>query len=383
MDTFIRGTAEYEEAHGLYLRSPDVLRLEGIKIVSPGESPPGKAWTRAATLAHPGVAREMAETPAGRQALLDSISYKHYGLTGQGQGCDIAEFQSSTPSGFQFYIPRLLNENNREDRACRMHKRNIDAWGAPSGAYGIVRPGGDAVAWANHFADLLHELGPWAFVPTVDVELGDPAGNRPYVATVVQVLRDRGFPTVMGYFSAGSAYRFSTQDLVDLWWLAAWGASFPAGAVLHQYVGSPLDRDYCPDYARISGGPAPEVDPLAPFTGADLVGIFEIAQVHLLQTNNDYVNTLLSIAAHAPQFLNDQGYELSRETIQYIANTTPVNADGTGGTVGEALAKLIGVPHTPLVAPQGKPELVTVQSIREGDAAMHEGLARLSARLAS
>lgn len=339
MDTFARGTAEYDEAHGLYVRGPRV------RVVSPGDRAPRTRgplrWERVASVAHPGVAREQAETPAGRDALLRSLDLVHHGAVGQGQGVDVSEFQSATPSGFSFAIARLLNENNREDSRWRMHKANYDAWGVPCGAYGIVRPGADAVLWANHFADLLAQSS-WAFVPTIDVELGDPAANRGYVATAASVLRERGWPIVMGYFSTGGSYRRFVEDLIDRKWGACWGCAYPASFHVHQWSGSPLDRDYCPDFAAISGT-TPEDDPLAGITltqiqQAALAGSVAGTKAVILG-DEEVTNHLLSIAAHAPQYLNDLGYEAAKQTVQDVAHHTPIGVrrDGTVVEVGEAL----------------------------------------------
>lgn len=240
----------YKEAHGLYVRKGK------LKVVSPGDRVPRRRrWSRLGSLDHPGVARAMIQTPEGSARLVREMRERTiHGLSGQGQGVDISEFQNPTPGGFSFYILRLLNENNREDVRWRQHKAAVDSWGVPSGAYGIIRPGAaDPASWAHHFADLLDQKS-WAFVPTIDVELGDAGANRAFVAVAAPILRQRGYPVVMGYFSIGSAYRSATQDLFERWWGACWGCGYPAGFHVHQWSGSPLDRDYCPNYEAISQG---------------------------------------------------------------------------------------------------------------------------------
>lgn len=198
----------------------------------------------------------MIRTHEGAERLFREMSDREglHGVLGQGQGVDISEFQNPTPGGFAFYIIRLLNENNREDVRWRQHKAAVDSWGVPTGAYGIIRPGNaDPAQWAHHFADLLDQKS-WTFVPTIDVELGDPGANRWFVSIAAPILRQRGYPVVMGYFSTGSAYRWQTQDLFERWWGACWGCGYPAGFHVHQWSGSPLDRDYCPSYEAISQG---------------------------------------------------------------------------------------------------------------------------------
>lgn len=374
MDEFAPGTAEYEEAHGLYLKRGQ------FHVVSPGEKAPRRA-KRLGSVAHPGIERE--RIAAG---VRPSFSPLHYGIAGSGQGVDISEFQGSTPSGFQFYIPRLLNEANREDSRFRMHVANIDAWGAPRGAYGIIRPGGDAVSWANHFADLLASAPGWAFVPTVDVELGDPGGCRAYCATVVQVLAGRGYPVRMGYYSAGSAYRQQCQDLFDRHWLAAWGSGYPGGAHLHQWQGSPLDRDFCPDYGPISlgGGPAPEVDPLAGISLDDIKGVARQGAIDalklVLQGDQATINALLSYGTHSVSFLNEPGYERSVMALQYAINQVPVNVSGAGIKLGDAIVALLKKVDPQVVT--GAATLVRPDPVNAADLADPEAKARIEALLA-
>ncbi len=169
-------------------------------------------------------------------------------------GVDISEFQAGTPGGFGFYLIRTLNENGREDSRWRQH--HDEAAGHPRGPYGIIQPWNiDPTVWAQRFAATLS--AGWELTPTVDIELGDPNQNRIYASTVVDYLHGRGIPVVMGYYSAGSAYRQACSFLFQRQWLAAWGSPYPAGADVHQWQGSPLDLDYCPDLGRVGGGSAP------------------------------------------------------------------------------------------------------------------------------
>lgn len=275
-------------------------------------------------------------------ALAEDVSSLVRGISGAGQGCDISEFQGSTPAGFDFYIVRLLNENGREDSRWRQHYNQVRAWGKPIGAYGIIRPGPDAGAWGSRYVDLLRSVR-WDFVPTVDIELGDPAANVGYAAGVNGVLRGAGFGVLMGYYSAGSAFRQRCSYLYDRHWLAAWGSGYPSAAHVHQWSGSPLDRDYCPSYAAISGGPTPEEDPLAGITIDQIRSAAFAATVGgtkaVLLGDEEVTNHLLSVATHAPQFLNAPGYEAARMTVQDVVHHTPIGVrrDGSVVELGEAL----------------------------------------------
>lgn len=167
-------------------------------------------------------------------------------------GCDISEFQGGAPGGFEFYYLRVLNEAGRVDFKWEQHYH--DTAGAPRGAYGIITPNGpDPNEYARRFLVILNAFT-WELVPVIDIELGNAAANRAYAATVSQRLREGGHPVVMGYYSAGSAYRTFCQDLFERQWLASWGAPFPAGAHLQQTQGSPLDLDFTPDLGPIRAG---------------------------------------------------------------------------------------------------------------------------------
>lgn len=255
MDEFARGTVEYDQAHGLYERGGR------YRIVSPGEQTPSHRWRRVRSVAHPGVTREFARRAPH---VLDRPLLAVRALGGLGQGVDISEHQGSTPGGFDFYVVRYINEYGRTDSRVGQHVGTAHAWGRPLGSYGIIQPGAiDPVLWAQRYVNLLREM-PTDFVPVVDIELGDPGANRGYAAVVNDVLRRSGYGVLMAYYSAGSAYRQQCQGLYDRHFLAAWGSRYPSGAHMHQWQGSPLDRDYCPDYAPISGGGAPPPPPPPP-----------------------------------------------------------------------------------------------------------------------
>jgi len=169
-------------------------------------------------------------------------------------GVDISEHNSVTPTGRDFYYIRVLSEYGRQDYRLDQHFNN--AAGRPRGAYGIILPGAiDPNVYADRFIGGLYTYH-FELVPTIDIELGDPAANQGYAAVLVNRLHAAGFPVVMGYYSAGSAYRQRCSYLFERQWLAAWNSGYPAGAHVHQYQGSPLDLDYCPDMGAIgaSGG---------------------------------------------------------------------------------------------------------------------------------
>lgn len=159
-------------------------------------------------------------------------------------GLDVSEHQSSFPAGdFDFCIVRLINENGGTDKRWQAHYDEAKNRGLAIGAYGIIRPGGiSAVEWADRYVGLLAQR-PWEIIPTVDIELGDPAANRPYAESVNVVLRER-YPVLMGYYSAASAYRALCSPLYDRHWLAQWSNQNPGGD-LWQYQGAPLDLDRC------------------------------------------------------------------------------------------------------------------------------------------
>lgn len=172
-------------------------------------------------------------------------------------GADISEFQTRTPRDFgeDYYHIRVLNENGRLDFRWEQHYANVGSWGLPRGAYGIISPNGpDPNEYARRYVAVLKAFN-WELAPTIDIELGNAAANRPYAATVSQRLREAGFPVVIGYYSRDSAYRQFCQDLFERQWIACYGCGFPAGAHEHQFTSNPYDRNYCPDLNLLRAGP--------------------------------------------------------------------------------------------------------------------------------
>lgn len=254
MDEFTPGTPEYDQAHGLYR-----TKRGRLLVISPGTRPPRRA-ERVQSVAHPGAVRDAIHTHG--HATVDAILQA--GTAGpapqaSAQGVDISEFQSSTPGGFDFYVNRYLNEYGRVDSMAATHYANTA--GHVRGSYGIIKPGLiDATTWAARYVDLLRQW-PHEMLPTIDIELGDANANAAYASVVNAVLRGAGYRVLIGYYSRDSAYRQTCSGLYDRQWLAAYGSAYPAGADMHQWQGAPLDRDYTPDLAHLTGAAAPAPPP--------------------------------------------------------------------------------------------------------------------------
>lgn len=144
-------------------------------------------------------------------------------------------------------------------------------------------------------------------------------------------------------------------------------------------------RDYCSTqcpgnelYARVhspalfDGGPGPAPQEDDPFMGLspDEIRNIVISGVvpgveFALRGNANVVNTLLSISAHAPAYLNDPGYEASRSCVQDVIRHCPIalKRDGSVVSLGEALTELWN--EAKPTDPIGWPGEYGVQSVQQ------------------
>lgn len=72
------------------------------------------------------------------------------------KGCDISEFQGSTPKGYDFYIMRATF-GTKVDAMLESHKKQVLAWGKPFGFYHYAHPelGHTPEQEADHFLNLV------------------------------------------------------------------------------------------------------------------------------------------------------------------------------------------------------------------------------------
>lgn len=165
------------------------------------------------------------------------------------KGCDISNWQKSTPKGYAFYIMKATEGNGYRDPSMAKHAANAKSYGAPLGFYHYARPdlGNAAQTEADFFVSVISGYLASGAVLALDLEC---AGYQKYATWTKQWLTRvyektgiRPLLYVPGYYAKNFAAVCKETD-AGVW--APSNQDYYSGmaVVMTQTVENNIDTDY-------------------------------------------------------------------------------------------------------------------------------------------
>lgn len=157
------------------------------------------------------------------------------------RGVDISTYQTTTPTGFDFYICRATYGAAGIDARYAQHAADVRAMGKPLGAYAFWYDGQDNATAVATFLRVAGDADFWA----LDLEgtnantVAGKASAADFIAKFKATGREIGlYHSFSGYPALGQDWR----------WVALWGTSTPPSIPYDVWQYGPvngLDLDYC------------------------------------------------------------------------------------------------------------------------------------------